>query len=103
MWVFPYGMGMGMTLSLWVFPHVSFCGFSCGFPADLCGFYVGFCGFSCGVMWGFLCVFPYGMGIGITLSLWVFPHEGFCGFLWAGAPNFSKSKDNFGVPGGTQP
>ena len=25
---FSYGMGMGMTLSLWVFPHVGFCGFS---------------------------------------------------------------------------
>ena len=34
-WVFPYGLGMGMTLSLWVFPHVGsvgFCGFSWGMP-----------------------------------------------------------------------
>ena len=40
---FPYGTGMGMTLSLWVFPHV-------GFPV--------------GLMWvsvGFMCVFPYRM------------------------------------------
>ena len=32
---------------------------------------------------GNLCVFPYGMGM--TLSLWVFPHVvsvGFCEFLW---------------------
>ena len=28
MWVFPYGMVMGMTLSLWIFPQVGFCGYS---------------------------------------------------------------------------
>ena len=26
--------------------------------------------------------FPYGMGMGMTLRLWEFPHVGICGILW---------------------
>ena len=54
---FPYGMGMGMTLSLWVFSHVGSVGFPVGFLEHFCGFLwvfqwvlwgfsVGFCGYS---------------------------------------------------------
>ena len=78
---------MSIPICVFLCVSVGFCGISSGCLSD----------FLCIPIWdgnrndfkpmgiptcGFLCVFPYGMGIGMTLSLWVFPHVGFCMFLW---------------------